>query len=245
MKPSTRLLIVLFVLALSACATLDGPPDERDPFERYNRSVHAFNENVDRAILQPLARGYQAATPRPVNRSISNFFSNIGDVWVMINNLLQGKPRHALSDMQRIVWNSTAGIGGLFDVASHMDLPKHNEDFGQTLGVWGVGPGPYMVLPLLGPSTLRDTSGRVVQWSHDTLYHVVDDRRTWAYLSALNLIDQRAALLHTTRLIDSASIDSYAFMRDGYLQRREYLIHDGNPPQEAFDPFADDDLPLP
>lgn len=234
-----RLLPLLFVLLLSGCATINGPADERDPLERYNRAMHAFNEDFDRALFQPLARGYNKVLPRPVNRSISHFFDNLGDIWVMINGFLQGKPRQGVSDLSRVVWNTTLGLGGLFDVASHMDLPKHNEDFGQTLGVWGVGPGPYFVLPFLGPSTIRDTGGRIVQWQANPMAELTDDEG-YLLLTALNLVDTRAGLLGTTRLIDSASLDPYSFMRDGYLQRREYLIHDGNPPQEAFDPFADE-----
>jgi phospholipid-binding lipoprotein MlaA len=237
---TARLLMLTLLLSLAGCATTPAPPpEERDPFERYNRAVHAFNEDFDRALFQPLARTYQKVVPRPVNRGISNFFSNLDDVWVMVNNFLQGKPRHALSDMSRVVWNTTLGLGGLFDVASHMDLPKQNEDFGQTLAVWGVSSGPYIVWPFLGPSTFRDSAGMVVQWEADPLAELVD-HETRLYLTLLYAVDTRASLLGATRIIDSASLDSYAFMRDAFLQRREYLIYDGNPPQEAFDPFADD-----
>ncbi len=234
-----RTLPLLLVALLTGCATVEGPRDERDPFEGYNRAVHAFNEDFDRKLFQPLAKGYEKVTPRPVRRGVGNFFSNLGDVWVMINSFLQGKPRDGLSDMSRVVWNTTLGLGGVFDVASHMDLPKNNEDFGQTLGVWGVGPGPYMVLPFLGPSTTRDTTGRALQWAYSPQRELFDSE-TSLYLTGLNLVDQRAQLLRTTRLIDSASLDSYSFMRDGYLQRREYLIHDGHPPEDEFDPFADE-----
>ena len=240
MKPClARLLLPALFLTLTGCATIDGPPEAHDPFERYNRAMHAFNEDFDRAIFQPVARGYEKVVPRPVNNGISNFFSNLGDVWVMINNFLQGKPRNGLSDMSRVVWNTTLGIGGIFDVASHMDLPKHNEDFGQTLGVWGVNSGPYLVLPFLGPSTIRDGAGLAVEWQYDPLAELTDSE-TYLYLKLLHAVDTRASLLSTTRIIDSAALDSYSFMRDAYLQRREYLIHDGNPPQEEFDPFADE-----
>lgn len=247
--PLSPRLLLISALLLGGCASTPGPIDAghdvRDPLESYNRAVHAFNEDFDRALFQPLARGYEKVVPRPVNNGISNFFSNIGDIWVMVNNLLQGKPGKSASDLSRIVWNTSVGLGGFFDVASHMDLPKHNEDFGQTLGVWGVGPGPYFVLPFLGPSTIRDTGGRAVQWYKDPLADFVSSE-DYPYLIALNLLDSRAGMLRTTRLLDSASLDSYSFMRDAYLQRREYLIHDGNPPeQEVFDPFADEPLPPP
>ncbi|MBE0509406.1 MAG: VacJ family lipoprotein [Chromatiales bacterium] len=245
--PRPAHLLLLCALLLSGCASTPAHTDRdpRDPLESYNRAVHAFNEDVDRALFQPLARGYEKVVPRPINNGISNFFSNIGDIWVMVNNLLQGKPGKSASDLSRIVWNTTIGLGGFIDVASHMDLPKHNEDFGQTLGVWGVGPGPYFVLPFLGPSTIRDTGGRAVQWYKDPLADYVSSE-DYPYLIALNLVDTRASMLRTTRLLDSASLDSYSFMRDAYLQRREYLIHDGNPPeQEVFDPFADEPLPPP
>jgi phospholipid-binding lipoprotein MlaA len=234
-----RLLLLLSLLSLTGCATVNGHGDPRDPLEGYNRAMHAFNEDFDRALFQPLARGYNKVMPRPVNRSVSNFFNNIGDLWVMTNNFLQGKPGAGLSDLSRIIWNTSLGLGGLFDVASHMELPKHNEDFGQTLGVWGVGPGPYLVLPFLGPSTIRDTGGRAVQWYRDPL-HELSDGEEYLYLLGLDLVDTRASLLSTTRILDSASLDSYSFMRDAYLQRREHLIYDGNPPQQEFDPFADD-----
>ena len=237
MKPS--LLLILLATLLSGCATLNGPADPRDPLERYNRAMHNFNEGFDRRIFRPLAEGYVKVTPSPVRRSIGNFFSNLNDIWVMTNNLLQGKPGQSASDLSRVIWNTTVGIGGLFDVASHLELPKHNEDFGQTLGVWGVGSGPYLVLPLLGPSTVRDTAGRAVQWHYDPLGYWVSFE-SQVFLTGLNLLDSRASLLRTTRLIDAAALDSYSFTRDAYLQRREFLIHDGHPPQEEFDPFADD-----
>jgi phospholipid-binding lipoprotein MlaA len=236
--------MILLSLLAAGCATVDGPKDPRDPLESYNRAMYSFNDTFDRAIFKPVAEGYDKVMPKPVNTGISNFFSNLDDVLVLFNDLLQFKLKQGASDFSRLTWNSTVGLFGIIDVASHMDLPKHNEDFGQTLGYWGVGSGPYIVLPFLGPSTLRDGTGLVADWQVDPLARVENDQTRWG-LIGLKAVDTRAGLLRATSIIETASLDPYAFMRDAYLQRRENLVYDGNPPvKNEFDPFSDEFDPL-
>ncbi|HEY0720377.1 MAG TPA: VacJ family lipoprotein [Gammaproteobacteria bacterium] len=231
----------LIIVLASGCASVSTPPPKQDPLERFNRSVYKFNDALDRAVLKPVAQGYEKVVPQPVDDSITNFFSNLDDVTVTLNALLQGKFQQAGSDLSRLVWNSTVGIAGLFDVATHFGLPKHNEDFGQTLGAWGVGPGPYLVLPFLGPSTLRDTAALPADWMSDPLYHYypVDKNGYWQ-LKGLYYVDQRAGLLRASRLVEQAALDEYVFMREAYLQRRQSLVYDGNPPQPDFDLFDEE-----
>lgn len=205
--------------------------DPHDPWEGYNRAMFSFNETLDRGFVKPLAELYERATPQPVNRAITNFFSNLSDVVVLFNDLLQLKLEQAASDLSRIVWNTTLGVGGLFDVATHFELPKHDEDFGQTLGYWGLPTGPYLVLPLLGPSNLRDTVG----WAGDITVSPLfspSDPAVRNSLLALRVTDTRADLLGVTRIAETAALDKYVFVRDAYEQRRRYLVHDGNPPVE-------------
>jgi phospholipid-binding lipoprotein MlaA len=217
-------------VGLAGCAT--GPDaDPRDPIEPLNRAVHSFNNDLlDRALLEPLAQGYNYITPDPVNRGVTNFFNNLRDVRSAINNLLQFKIGRAFSDVGRFAINSTIGILGLMDVASNMNLPSYKEDFGQTLGVWGMGSGPFIVFPFLGPSSARDGVGLVADWFTDPLYYMNDDQ--WRFrLRALNIVDTRADLSSASRVVDEAALDPYAFIRDAYLQRRESLVYDGNPPE--------------
>lgn len=229
------------LLLLSACATLDGPTDPEDPFERYNRGMYAFNDAVDRAVLKPVAEGYVQHVPTPVRSGVNNFFSNLDDVVVLLNDLLQFKLQQAASDFGRILVNSTVGIYGLFDFASSAGLPKHNEDFGQTLGHWGVASGPYVVLPLLGPSSVRDGSGWLVDYRYtDPATQGLDDQATENVLFATETINTRAGLLNASSLLDTAALDPYIFTRDAFLQRRESLVYDGNPPEEDFEDFDDD-----
>ncbi|MGM0593136.1 MAG: MlaA family lipoprotein [Pseudomonadota bacterium] len=237
------LLIILPALLTAGCATVEGEKHPDDPFEGYNRAMYAFNDDFDRALFKPTAEGYDKVMPTPLNNGISNFFSNLGDVGVVVNDLLQLKFEQGLSDLGRLTWNTTVGLFGFIDVASHMGLPKHNEDFGQTLGYWGMDSGPYLVLPFLGPSSVRDGSARVVDWQTAPLKYHDSERDRWA-LGLTNAVDTRAGLLQASRMMDSAALDPYAFMRSAYLQRRENLVHDGNPPQaeESFDPFDDDDF---
>ena len=237
--------ILFFSLLGSGCATVQ-VPDERDPFESFNRAVFAFNDDFDKAILTPLATGYQKVVPEPVNNSISNFFSNLDDVVVLFNDILQLKFEQSLSDLGRITFNTTFGLAGLFDVATHMDMPKHNEDFGQTLGYWGVGSGPYLVLPFLPPTTLRDGLALPVDWKVDPLINIEDNNTYWGAVG-LRVVDTRAGLLRASRILETAALDPYTFMRDAVLQRRQNLVYDGNPPKSAvdeFDPFSEEFDPL-
>ncbi|MGB5453174.1 MAG: VacJ family lipoprotein [Sedimenticolaceae bacterium] len=223
-------LLLGLTLGLAGCATgVDRDP--RDPLEDFNRAVYSFNELLDRAILKPLAGGYAYITPAPVNRGVTNFFNNLADVTSAFNNLLQFKIGRAFSDVGRVAVNSTLGILGLMDVASNMNLPRYNEDFGQTLGVWGMEIGPYLVLPVVGPSSTRDGIGFVVDWFTDPVYYL-DDRAVSLGLRGLNLIDTRSDLMNASRILDQAALDPYAFIRDGYIQRRRSLVYDGNPPEE-------------
>lgn len=218
------------VFLFSGCATVPvANPD--DPWEGFNRNVHAFNETLDGWVLKPVATGYDALAPSPVRYGVANFFANLGEVWVGANNLLQGKPLDAASDLGRFVLNSTIGIGGLIDVASAMGLPRHQEDFGQTLAVWGVGSGPYVVLPVFGPRTLRDSGGLLFDIGSDPLVYVKPDEASWGLVS-LRLIDQRAELLPAEKTLDQAALDKYDYLRSAYLQRRKHLVFDGNPPRE-------------
>jgi len=227
-----RTLILLLGLALLGGCASNG--DRRDPLEPFNRGVYQFNDALDKAVIKPVAQGYQAVLPQPVRSGVGNFFSNLDDVLVLLNDLMQFKLAQAVSDFQRIVWNTTLGIAGLFDVSSKLGLEKHNEDFGQTLGYWGVGDGPYLVLPVLGPSTFRDTAGRAVDWQFDlvTNYHDVPVRNS---ATVLKLEDTRSRLLQTDQILDEAAIDPYVFVRDAYLQRRRSLVYDGSPPRRSFD----------
>lgn len=238
-------LSVFLAIGVSGCAGVSGPGDERDPFESYNRAIYTFNDAVDRTVLRPVAETYQENVPQPVQTGVSNFFSNLDDAWVFVNDLLQFKFEQAISDLSRLIWNSTVGLFGLIDVATPMGLPKHNEDFGQTLATWGVGDGPYIVLPFLGPSTLRDTGGLVADFSYDPLIDIEDNETYWSLL-ALRVIDKRAELLSASRVMEQAAIDPYVFMRDAYLQHRRNLIYDGNPPREtpAMPPPSDADREL-
>jgi phospholipid-binding lipoprotein MlaA len=222
-------LVILLSLFASSCATVSAP-DERDPWESFNRSIYAFNDSFDKAIARPVAEAYQAVLPDFIETGISNFFSNLDDVVVIVNDLLQFKFEQAASDLSRFVWNTTVGLLGFIDVATHMELPKHNEDFGQTLATWGVGDGAYLVLPFLGPSTVRDATGLVVDFTYlDPVVYNDDDEVRWG-LIALRAIDKRADLLEATRIMEKSGIDPYVFMRNAYFQVRQNQIYDGNPP---------------
>ncbi len=221
---------------LAACAVLCGcaASNPRDPLETYNRAMFGFNEGVDKVIIRPVAKGYATVTPQVARTGVSNVFSNVGDVWISVNNLLQGKPLDAASDLGRFVINTTLGVAGLIDWASDWGLEKHEEDFGQTLGRWGVGSGAYVVLPFVGPRTVRDGVGFGVDSVADPLYELdpVDTRNS---LVALRLVENRAELLPLEKTLEEAVIDKYAYVRDAYLQRRRNLIYDGRPPRELED----------
>lgn len=221
-------------LVLAGCAG----SNPKDPLEGYNRAMFSFNEGVDKFALKPVAQGYEAAVPLPGRTAIGNFFGNVGDLWIGVNNLLQGKPVAAASDLGRVVINSTAGIGGLFDIATEVGLEKHEEDFGQTLGRWGVGNGAYVVWPILGPRTARDSLGLGIDSFADPVGYL-GNVRVRNSLYGTRFVDTRASLLPADKAIDEASLDKYAYVRDAYLQRRRSLIYDGRPPR------LDDDAAIP
>jgi len=222
---------------LGGCATTANNP--KDPYEGFNRAMYAVNEGID-VVLKPVAKGYDEAAPLPVKAGIGNFFGNIWDAWTALNNLMQGKGGEALSDAGRVLVNTTIGIGGTFDIASEMGLEKHSEDFGQTLGVWGVGDGPYFYWPIIGPRTTRDTLG----WGVDTYIDPVgrlDDVPLRNTLLGVRLIDMRASLLASDKVVEEAAFDKYNYIRDAYLQHRRSEIYDGNPPREQLP--LDEDSP--
>ena len=222
-----RLIVLLCTCMLPWAALADV-----DPLESVNRKIHSFNEVLDKNVLRPVARGYDRVLPGPAKRGVNNFFGNLGDVGDLFNNLLQGKLVSGFSDLGRIVINSSIGLGGLFDPASRMGLVDHAEDFGQTMGVWGVPRGAYVVIPMLGPSTVRDLFGRSADTRLDPLryYYPVSHRNS---LYAVDLVNTRANLLSAESVVFG---DKYLFYRDAYLQRREFLEKDG----KVEDPFDDD-----
>jgi phospholipid-binding lipoprotein MlaA len=228
----SKTLVAAFAIVLTAlagCATVPKDQrDPRDPYESFNRSVYKFNERVDRAVLRPTARAYRAVLPQFVRTSIGNFFSNINDVRVVLNQTLQGKFTTAYADFGRVAINSTLGVLGLFDIASEAGIEKHQEDFGQTLGWYGVQPGPYIMLPLFGPSNARDTVGWGADWFTDPLTYI-DPTGLQYGLTAGRYVNRRADLLDATDVLKT-TLDPYQFARDAYLQRRRNLVYDGKPP---------------
>ncbi len=230
--------VAALALLVSGCATSGVVED--DPWEAFNRPMYIFNEKLDKYVAKPLARGYQAVTPAPVDRGITRFFANLNDVQIALNNLLQLKFGDALSDAGRFGVNSTIGILGFLDVATSMGLEKHEEDFGQTLGKWGFPSGPYLVLPVLGPSSMRDAVGVAGDWVVNPIFVGIDDAAVSWSLWGVRYVDRRADLLKASRILQSAALDPYSFMRDSYLQRRHHLVFDGNPPEaEEIDFFAE------
>jgi phospholipid-binding lipoprotein MlaA len=224
--------------SLAGCATSGGNP--ADPLEKVNRAVFAFNDAADKVLITPVAKGYRAVLPGFLRTGIANFFSNLEDVWISVNDVLQGKFQEGSEDFTRVIFNTTFGIGGVFDFASDVGLPKHSEDFGQTLGVWGVTSGPYVVLPFFGPSTFRDSFGFVVDGRADLVYRLVDDDVPLRnVLYGTRAISNRANLLDASSVLEQAALDRYSFVRDAWLQRRRNQIYDGNPPREKDD--ADDE----
>ena len=224
------LAMVLLLCGAAGCATVGSDP--RDPLEDFNRVVHGFNETFDQVIGKPVAEGYRDIIPAPVRMMVRNFFSNIADLWIGANSLLQGKPLDALTDWTRFAMNSTMGLFGLLDFASEVGLEKHDEDFGQTFGRWGMEDGAYHVWPLLGSSTTRDSLGLVL----DSYVDPVVKHRPRGVRNAMVItrgISKRADLLDASRILEEAALDRYVFQRDAYLQRRRSLIYDGNPPRAA------------
>ncbi|MEZ0231776.1 MAG: VacJ family lipoprotein [Methylophilaceae bacterium] len=226
---------IFLALSITGCAT----QNNKDPLEGFNRGVYKFNDTADKAVIKPVAGAYKAVLPSPIRTGVGNFFSNLNTFVSAINNLLQGKINNATSEAGRFVINSTFGIAGLFDLASKDGIERHPEDFGQTLGYWGVGNGAYLVLPILGPSTVRDTSGLVVDTMAFDPISYVDNPRVRNSSRLLFLIDKRAQYLPASDLLDEAALDPYVFMRDAYLQRRANLVADGVVTKDDYE----DDVP--
>ncbi|MBK9020566.1 MAG: VacJ family lipoprotein [Sulfuritalea sp.] len=213
---------------LAGCASSGNP---KDPVEGFNRAMFAFNEGLDSVIVKPVATGYEAVLPSPIRTGVTNFFGNIDDLFIGVNNLLQGKIPEAFGDLGRVVINTTIGLLGVLDIATDAGLEKHDEDFGQTFGRWGVGNGAYVVIPVFGPRTVRDTVGLVLDVQADPVAnHRPKGDRDIALV--LRLVNDRANLLAADKVVEEAALDKYSYVRDAYLQRRRNLIHDGNPPRE-------------
>lgn len=225
-------------ITLAGCATTPITPKKTDPWIGWNHGAQSFNDNVDKVILKPVAKGYQWVTPSLVNEGITNFFSNIKDIGVTINDLLQFKLNQGGMDAQRLLVNSTVGVAGFIDIAKHLDLPKHDEDFGQTLSAWGVPSGNYLVLPFFGPSNPRDALGIVGDALFNPLTYVSAFGTTAisaaiAGSKAVDVVDRRANLMTTEKIIDEGSVNRYEFIKNSYEQNRDFLIHDGNSSQDV------------
>lgn len=235
--------IICGLVALSSGCAGVKTPDERDPWESYNRSMYQFNDVVDRNVVRPVAETYHEYMPGFVQNGVTNFFSNLDDVLVVANDVLQLKLVQAVQDFARLIVNSVVGLFGLFDVATHFGLPKHHEDFGQTLATWGVGNGPYIVWPILGPSTIRDSVGTGVDWQIDPVMQVNDTSGRWG-LIVLRGLDKRVSLLEATKAMERSGIDPYVFLRDAYYQFRLNQIYDGNPPRDKIPTTTKEDRKL-
>lgn len=223
----TITIFLSLLVFMSGCATT-GNGDNRDPIEGFNRAIFNFNDALDTSVFKPVAKGYQAIVPDPVDKGITNFFGNINDFVTTINDLLQFKLRQGGSDAARVLVNTTLGILGLFDVATGMGLDKHDEDFGQTLGHWGINNGPYLVLPVLGPSTLRDTTGLLVDTSLFDPVYQIDHISTRNTLIGIDAVDRRADLLGASKVLERAALDKYDFIKESYLQKRNAKIENGD-----------------
>ncbi len=215
-------------------ASLDvAPPSKRDPYESFNRKVYAFNEVIDSAALRPLAEGYRRAVPELARSGVDNFFGNLADVWSAVNKLLQGKVMQSAQMTLRVATNTVFGLGGLLDPATEFGLERQSEDFGQTLGTWGVPSGPYLVLPILGPSTVRDTAALPLDRGYGAPSNYLGNGTNAAVgITSLQVVNARAGLLSTSRLLGEVALDKYSFLRDAYLARRRSQLYDGNPPDE-------------
>lgn len=235
---ATRFLLTLSVIALAGCAAPHAR-NSADPLESFNRGVYQFNDTLDKAIAKPVAQGYNAVMPVPGKIMVSNFFSNLDDIIVTVNDLLQLKLAQAASDGARVLLNSTFGVFGLIDVAHRLE--KHDEDFGQTLGYWGIGSGPYLVLPILGPSTVRDGVGLYAD-SRPSQLRQVDHVRTRNQLYLTKAVNRRSQLLDQEKVLDAAALDRYEFIRDAYLLRRQSLVYDGDPPRKKYEFENEDDF---
>jgi phospholipid-binding lipoprotein MlaA len=232
-RPLCALLIVATALTAGCATSNQAKGDPRDPFERVNRATFKFNDALDRAALKPVAKGYRKVTPHFVQTGVSNFMDNLDTPRTLVSDLLQGKFKASFNDTGRLLLNSTLGLGGLLDPATDAGLSKNDEDFGQVLGKWGIGSGPYIVLPLLGPSTMRDGIGRIPDHFTDPINYVERDSIRWG-LWGVSVVDLRARYLDVEQTLNQ-TYDRYAFMRNVYLQRREYQVTDGNVPEDTAD----------
>ncbi len=228
---------LLILATVTGCASIKYN-DPEDPFEGFNRGIYGFNKGLDNAIVKPVTKGYVAITPTPVQKGVTNFFENLDDIVTSVNGLLQGKGKQGGSDGLRVLVNTTFGIIGLFDVATVWGLEKHDEDFGQTLGYWGVGSGAYVMLPFLGPSTFRGFAGDITDHYLDP-YTYSDDAATRNTVTGFELLDKRSSLLEFDSQLEEA-IDEYTFIKNAYLQNREFRVYDGNPPEDE-DSWLDDE----
>ncbi len=223
------LCLMLVASLLGGCATSGNP---KDPAEGFNRAMFAFNDGLDKAVIRPVAKGYEAVVPSPARNGVANFFGNIADVFIGVNNVFQGKMPDAINDFGRVMVNTTVGVLGFMDVASDLGVEKHDEDFGQTFGRWGTPSGAYVVLPVFGPRTLRDTVGLAVDLVADPVSNT-DSVAARNVLVATRLVSDRAALLPADKVIEEAALDKYSYIRDAYLQRRRNLVYDGAPPRST------------
>jgi phospholipid-binding lipoprotein MlaA len=233
-----RLVLLGVTCLLVGCASIPAgvEPSPRDPWEPFNRSVFEFNEGLDTYLLKPVVAAYRFILPEIVREGIYNFFSNYSDIYTALQNLLQGKPDYAFNDLMRVAVNTLFGFGGLLDVATPGGLEKHKEDWGQTFGVWGVPSGPYVVLPFFGPSTVRDTFGTAADLETDYLFKYVPDVGLRNSITGLRVINARNTFYEAGDLLDGAALDKYSFIRDAYLQRREYQINEGRNDEEPLMP---------
>ena len=217
---------IVVAAAMSGCAL---GPTRDDPFEPMNRVSYQVHQVVDGRIVKPIAQAYVDYTPKPVRQAVTNFFGNIDDMFSFVNDVLQGKPEKAGHDLGRVITNTGFGLLGLIDIASDAGIPKGGEDFGQTFGVWGIAQGPYLFIPVFGPTTVRDGSGTLLRAYATPIAHI-NDVPTRDALLALNILELRASALGAESLVEQAALDPYAFIRRAYLQRRRYLVYDGHPP---------------
>ena len=233
-----HLVSLCFVSTIIGCASVPAgvAPSPNDPWEPFNRSVFEFNEGLDAYVLKPVVAGYRFILPEFVRDGIYNFFSNYNDIYTALQNLLQGKPDYAFSDLMRVVVNTTMGLGGLIDLATPGGLEKHKEDWGQTFGVWGIPSGPYVVLPFFGPSNVRDTFGTVADLESDYLFRLLPDVALRNSITGLRVVNARNTYYEAGDLLDGAAIDKYSFMRDAYIQRRQYQINEGREDKEPLMP---------
>jgi phospholipid-binding lipoprotein MlaA len=233
-----RIVLLGLVGTMVGCASIPAgvAPSPHDPWEPFNRSVFEFNEGLDAYLLKPVVAGYRFVLPEFVRDGIYNFFSNYSDIYTALQNILQGKPDYAFNDLMRVVVNTTFGLGGLIDMATPGGLPKHKEDWGQTFGVWGIPSGPYVVLPFFGPSNVRDTFGTAADLESDYLFRLLPDIALRNSLTGLRVVNARNTYYEAGDLLDGAAIDKYSFVRDAYIQRRQYQINEGREDEEVLMP---------